>query len=79
MVDRFGMTGRGLAVRVGGSDSSEDLVNEMLQTAMDDARAVLQSSRTLLDAVVDALLDNDDLDEAAIDELVSTNTSVAVV
>jgi len=79
MVDRFGMTGRGLAVRVGGSDSSEDLVNEMLQTAMDEARSVLQSSRTLLDEIVAALLANDDLDEAAIDELVSTNTSVAVV
>jgi ATP-dependent Zn protease len=50
----------------------------MLQTAMDEARSVLQSSRTLLDEIVAALLANDDLDEAAIDELVSTNTSVAV-
>lgn len=64
MVTRFGMTGRGLAVRSGSSDSaSDDAVEALLQEAHATAATVLESSSALLDALVTSLLASDDLDE----------------
>jgi cell division protease FtsH len=79
MVDRFGMTGRGLAVRPGGTDGSEDAVEELLGWAMDEARGVLAQHRALLDGMVDALLERDDLDEAMIEELDATHAVLATI
>lgn len=69
MVDRFGMTERGLTVRAAGSESSEAAVEGLLQRALQDARSLLDENRALLDAMVSALLDKSDLDQGAIDSL----------
>lgn len=69
MVDRFGMTDRGLSVRTEVSESSEEAVEALLQEAAEQARVCLASNRDLLDAMVTALLENLDLDARAIDLL----------
>jgi len=72
MVDRFGMTSRGLSVRAGGSDAaSDDAVERLLADAMASAAAVLENNAALLDAVVTGLLDRNDLSE---DELVALSS-----
>lgn len=69
MVDRFGMTDRGLAVRPGGSDSSEEAVEVLLQEALADARALLEENRALVESLVRELLEHNDLDEDALRQL----------
>jgi cell division protease FtsH len=69
MVDRLGMTSRGLSVRHPGSKGSDDAVEELLQEAMTGARELLSSNSELLRAVVDALLEHSDLDVDAIASL----------
>jgi cell division protease FtsH len=63
MVDRFGMTSRGLTVRTNSTDSSEAAVEELLQSALAEARALLTQNLPLLRGLVDALLEHDDLAE----------------
>ena len=69
MVDRFGMTDRGLAVRHGGSDSSEEAVETLLSQALCEARSLVERNRTLVESVVRELLEHDDLDEEALQQL----------
>jgi cell division protease FtsH len=69
MVDRLGMTSRGLSVRHPGSKGSDDAVEELLQEAMTGARELLSSNSELLRTVVDALLEHSDLDVDAISAL----------
>lgn len=69
MVDRFGMTDRGLAVRPGGSDSSEEAVEVLLGEALSDARALLEENRALVESLVRELLEHNDLDEDALLQL----------
>jgi ATP-dependent Zn protease len=69
MVDRFGMTDRGLAVRQGGSDSSEEAVELLLSQALLEARTLLEENRPLVESLVRELLEHNDLDEDALREL----------
>jgi cell division protease FtsH len=69
MVDRFGMTDRGLAVRQGGSDSSEEAVEALLHQALNEARALIDQNRPLVESLVRELLEHDDLDEEALQQL----------
>ena len=69
MVDRFGMTDRGLAVRQGGSDHSEEAVETLLSQALTEARALLEQNRALVESIVRELLEHDDLDEDALQQL----------
>ena len=69
MVDRFGMTDRGLAVRQGGSDSSEEAVEVLLGQALTEARSLLDENRDLVEVLVRELLEHNDLDEAALAEI----------
>jgi cell division protease FtsH len=69
MVDRFGMTKRGLAVQQRARDSSDDAVEVLLQSALDDARQLLAANAALLEAIATALLDFDDLESDAITAL----------
>ena len=73
MVDRFGMTDRGLAVRPGGSDSSEEAVEVLLGEALSDARALLEENRALVESLVRELLEHNDLDEDALRQLSLTH------
>jgi cell division protease FtsH len=76
MVDRFGMTDRGLAVRPGGSDSSEEAVEALLGQALADARSLLDENRQLVELMVKELLEHDDLDEAALGKLLEASRSL---
>jgi len=70
MVDRFGMTGRGLAVRdAGTSDRSDNEVDALLGEAFATASGLLERNRDLLEAVVRDLLEHQDLDAAWIARL----------
>jgi cell division protease FtsH len=69
MVDRFGMTDRGLAVRQGGTDSSEEAVELLLRQALDEARSILEGNRVLVENLVHELLEHNDLDEEALRQL----------
>ena len=69
MVDRFGMTDRGLAVRQGGSDHSEEAVETLLSQALTEARALLEQNRALVESIVRELLEHDDLDEDELQQL----------
>jgi cell division protease FtsH len=69
MVDRFGMTDRGLAVRQGGSDSSEEAVELLLSQALLEARTLLEENRPLVESLVRELLEHNDLDEDVLREL----------
>jgi cell division protease FtsH len=65
MVTRFGMTRRGLQVRArfDGSldDVSSDMVDELLETAMERARAIMSQNLTALESLSAALLEHDTL------------------
>ena len=69
MVDRFGMTDRGLAVRQGGTDSSEEAVELLLRQALDEARSILEGTRVLVENLVHELLEHNDLDDEALRQL----------
>lgn len=73
MVDRFGMTDRGLAVRQGGTDSSEEAVETLLSQALTEARALVELNRSLVESLVRELLEHDDLDEEALRQLSLTH------
>lgn len=74
MVDRLGMTGRGLAVRTQApSDLSDVAVEQLLQDALQGATAVLSANRDLLEAIAAALLERDDLGEEDLRELSDTH------
>lgn len=62
MVDRLGMTGRGLSVRDGGDKTSAETVEELLQEALEEARRLVTENRALLEDMVAELLHNDSLD-----------------
>jgi cell division protease FtsH len=62
MVDRLGMTGRGLAVRDRHTDLSGVEVDGLLAEAYETAERLLGENRGLLEGVVEALLERDDLD-----------------
>jgi len=74
MVDRFGMTDRGLAVRHNGSDTSEEEVEHLLSAAQRDARRLLSDHRGLVEALVGELLNREDLDEADLARLAAAHT-----
>lgn len=78
MVDRFGMTGRGLAVRERSSDDSETAVEQLLADAMQRARELVREHHILLSGLVDALLECDDLDEDAIARIEAESGGVRV-
>jgi cell division protease FtsH len=69
MVDRFGMTGRGLSVRDSTDRSSGDAVEELLQEALAEARRTITDNRALLEGMVTELLANDEIDDEAIRRL----------
>lgn len=71
MVNRFGMTARGLTVRHTSNDSSDDAVELLLQSALAEARLLLTEHYALLTALAEALLEREDLDREAIDTLAS--------
>lgn len=68
MVERFGMTEYGLAVRSGSSDT-EAVVDQLLRTAYDEARTVLAENNALLEHLADALLEKDDLTSEDLDSI----------
>lgn len=63
MVDRFGMTDRGLSVRPLASEDSSTRVDNLLEDALREAREILLSNHELVEAVANALLERDDLAE----------------
>jgi cell division protease FtsH len=73
MATEYGMTRLGLARRphVGGELPADvlEVVNELLEQALDRARAQLREHRDLLGAVVDGLLDREALTKAELDGL----------
>lgn len=63
MVTKYGMTRRGLAVRSGEPDSvSNDVIEEVLNSALIDARNLLESNKDLLQALVNQLLEVETLE-----------------
>ena len=74
MVDRLGMTERGLSVRGQAvSESSENEVERLLQEAFRTASTLLAENRDLLEATVSALLERDDLGESDIQQLATAH------
>ena len=72
MVTKYGMTRRGLSVRSGEPDAaSHDIIEEMLSTALDDARALLDKHSALFHAIVNQLLEHDTLEAADIEDIVA--------
>ena len=69
MVDRLGMSGRGLSVRQGSSDASDDAVEYLLQDAMGQARRLIAENAGFLEAVATGLLERDELSRADIERL----------
>jgi cell division protease FtsH len=76
MVDRLGMTERGLSVRGQAvSESSENEVERLLQEAFRSASTLLAENRELLEAIVSALLERNDLGESDIQQLATAHPS----
>jgi cell division protease FtsH len=72
MVTHYGMTRRGLAVRPGEPDSaSHDIIEEMLSSALDDARSILKEHSALFMAVVNQLLEHDTLESSDLDDIIA--------
>jgi cell division protease FtsH len=63
MVTRYGMSRRGLAVRPGEPDSlSNDVIEEILNSALVDARIMLDTNKELVQALVNQLLEVETLE-----------------
>lgn len=71
MVDRFGMTDHGLSVKRN-SRGSESVVDGILKEARAEAIELLEQHRVLLEALVRALLERDDLTAAEIKDIDAT-------
>jgi cell division protease FtsH len=75
MVTKYGMTRRGLSVRSGEPDvASHDIIEEMLSSALDDARALLERHSALFMAIVNQLLEHDTLEATDLEEIVAALT-----
>lgn len=61
MVDRFGMSERGLSVRQGSSDASDDTVENLIQHAATQARILIAENSAFLEAVATGLLESNEL------------------
>ena len=73
MVTRYGMSRRGLAVRVGEPDAvSNDVIEELLNKALVDARILLEENKDLLQALVSQLLEVETMEYQEILELAAT-------
>jgi cell division protease FtsH len=80
MVDRFGMTGRGLLVRAAsdGADS-ENAAEQLLQDAMTDVRSLLEDNISSLEAIAARLLEVEDITGDDVKALVSSfNATLSV-
>jgi cell division protease FtsH len=80
MVDRFGMTGRGLLVRAAsdGADS-ENAAEQLLQDAMTDVRSLLEDNMSSLEAIAARLLEVEDITGDDVKALVSSfNATLSV-
>jgi len=70
MVTRYGMSRRGLAVRGGEPDSdSNEVIEEILNSALVDARVMLDENKLLLTAIVNQLLEVETLEYQEILEI----------
>jgi cell division protease FtsH len=75
MVTKYGMTRRGLSVRSGEPDvASHEIIEEMLGSALDDARALLREHSALFLAIVNQLLEHDTLESSDIEEIIAALT-----
>ena len=75
MVTKYGMTRRGLSVRSGEPDvASHEIIEEMLGSALDDARALLREHSALFLAIVNQLLEHDTLESSDLDEIIAALT-----
>jgi cell division protease FtsH len=73
MVTRYGMTRRGLAVRSGEPDKvSHDVIEELLASALDKARSILDENRALFSAIVNQLLEHDTLESSDLEDLAAS-------
>ena len=76
MVTRYGMTRRGLAVRSGTPDGeSHDVIEELLSTALEQARLMLDENRALFSAIVNQLLEHETLETGDIEDLIASVAS----
>jgi cell division protease FtsH len=77
MVDRFGMTGRGLLVRSSSEGSDSDVEAEgLLQTAMTDVRQLLRDNSAALEAIATRLLEIDDMTGDEVRDLAALGSRV---
>jgi cell division protease FtsH len=75
MVTKYGMTRRGLSVRSGEPDvASHEIIEEMLGSALDDARALLREHSALFLAIVNQLLEHDTLESSDLEEIIAALT-----
>ena len=73
MVTRYGMSRRGLAVRAGEPDAiSNDVIEEILNTALVEARLMLEENKLLVQALVNQLLEVETLEYHEILEIAAT-------
>ena len=75
MVTKYGMTRRGLSVRSGEPDvTSHEIIEEMLGSALDDARTLLREHSSLFLAIVNQLLEHDTLESSDLEEIIAALT-----
>ena len=73
MVNQYGMSRRGLVVRTGEPDSaSNDVIEEILNNSLVDARLLLEENKDLLQAIVNQLLEVETLEYQEILEIATT-------
>lgn len=78
MVDRYGFTGRGLAVSAGDNDESRRAVDALLSLAHRRATDLLRGELALLESVAAALLERDRLDRSDLHRLKGGSTVAPV-
>ena len=78
MVDRYGFTGRGLAVSAGDNDESRRAVDALLSLAHRRATDLLRGELALLELVAAALLERDRLDRSDLYRLKGGSTVAPV-